>query len=158
MLQSHETKITPYLQHFSSNQLGVTITTEHLLISYYVSNVIRSLHCTEIKFFIKDFFSKCEQICRKLRVCLHLLKKFLMEGLFFRQCYQNQSLFIFGGYDLQSVSSSTMQKSSFCSSVTVNMIGHDTFIFKCATREQHKQHGEIIVFGCSHRLSRLSCL
>ena len=29
------------------------------------------------KFSIKNFFSKCEQICRKLRICSHLLKKYL---------------------------------------------------------------------------------
>ena len=37
----------------------------------------------KMKFFIKDFFSKCDQICRKLRIWSHLLKKFLMENLFF---------------------------------------------------------------------------
>ena len=33
-----------------------------------------------MKFFIKDFFSKCDQILRKLRIWLHLLKKSLMEN------------------------------------------------------------------------------
>ena len=32
-------------------------------------------------FSIKEFFSKCEQICRKLRIWSHLLKKSLMENL-----------------------------------------------------------------------------
>ena len=27
-----------------------------------------------------DFFSKCDQICRKLRIRSHLLKKFLIEN------------------------------------------------------------------------------
>ena len=31
----------------------------------------------KMKFSIKDFFSKCDQIRRKLRVCSHLLKKSL---------------------------------------------------------------------------------
>ena len=35
------------------------------------------------KFFIKDFISKCDQIRRKLGICLHLLKKPLMESCFF---------------------------------------------------------------------------
>ena len=37
----------------------------------------------KIKFSIKDFFSKCDQISRKLRIWSHLLKKSLMENLFF---------------------------------------------------------------------------
>ena len=43
----------------------------------------------EIKFFIKDLFSKCEQISSFLRIWSHLLKKILMEKLFFcsMQCY-----------------------------------------------------------------------
>ena len=34
-------------------------------------------------FSIKDFFSKFDQICRKLRIWSHLLKKSLMETLIF---------------------------------------------------------------------------
>ena len=37
----------------------------------------------KMKFSIKDFFSKCEQIRRKLLICSHLLKKCLMENFFF---------------------------------------------------------------------------
>ena len=36
-----------------------------------------------MKFFIKDFFSKCEEICRKLRICSHLQKKSLMKHFIF---------------------------------------------------------------------------
>ena len=36
-----------------------------------------------LKFSIKDFFSKCDQIRRKLRIWSHLLKKFLMEDFIF---------------------------------------------------------------------------
>ena len=36
-----------------------------------------------MKFFIKDFFSKCDQILKKLRVWSHLLKKSLMENFIF---------------------------------------------------------------------------
>ena len=36
-----------------------------------------------MKFSIKDFFSKCDQIQRKLRICSHLLKKTLMENFIF---------------------------------------------------------------------------
>ena len=41
----------------------------------------------KMKFFIKDFFSKCDQICRKLRIWSHLLKKSLMENLILVQCF-----------------------------------------------------------------------
>ena len=37
----------------------------------------------KMKFSIKDFFSKCDQIHRKLRICSHLLKKSLMENFIF---------------------------------------------------------------------------
>ena len=44
-----------------------------------------SVSCTalKIKFFIKDFFSKCDQIWRKLWIWSHLLKKSLMENFIF---------------------------------------------------------------------------
>ena len=37
----------------------------------------------KLKFSIKDFFSKCDQIGRFLRIWPHLLKKFLMENFIF---------------------------------------------------------------------------
>ena len=37
----------------------------------------------KIKFSIKDFFSKCDQIRRKLRFWSHLLKKSLMQNFIF---------------------------------------------------------------------------
>ena len=36
-----------------------------------------------MNFSIKDFFSKCDQIHRKLRIWSHLLKKSLMENFIF---------------------------------------------------------------------------
>ena len=36
-----------------------------------------------MKFSIEDFFSKCDQIRRKLRIWSHLLKKFLIENFTF---------------------------------------------------------------------------
>ena len=36
-----------------------------------------------MKFSIKDFFSKCDQIRRKLRIWSHLLNKSLMENFIF---------------------------------------------------------------------------
>ena len=49
-----------------------------LLIYCYLDDI---LHCTKIKFSIKDFFSKCNQIHSFLRICSHLLKKSLMKSL-----------------------------------------------------------------------------
>ena len=37
----------------------------------------------KMKFFIKDYFSKCDQIRSVLRIWSHLLKKSLMEKLIF---------------------------------------------------------------------------
>ena len=37
----------------------------------------------KMKFFIKDFFSKCDQIRKKVRIWSHLLKKSLMENFFY---------------------------------------------------------------------------
>ena len=42
----------------------------------------RSLTAQKIKFYIKDFFSKCDQIRRMLRIWLDLLKKSLKENIF----------------------------------------------------------------------------
>ena len=38
---------------------------------------------TKMKFFIKDFISKCDQIHRFLRIWSHLLKKSLMKNFIF---------------------------------------------------------------------------
>ena len=48
------------------------------------SNIYQQVHCTKIRFSIKDFFSKCERICRKLQICSHLFKTCLTEK--FIQC------------------------------------------------------------------------
>ena len=47
----------------------------------YVKNTSHTAQ--KMKFSIKDFFSKCEQIRRKLRICSHLLKKSFMENFIF---------------------------------------------------------------------------
>ena len=43
----------------------------------------------KIKFSIKDFFGKCDQIRRKLRIWSHLMKKPLMKNFIFVQCMFN---------------------------------------------------------------------
>ena len=49
------------------------------LIRHYIN---RPLH-NKMKFSMKDFFSKCDQICRKLKIWSHLLKKSLMGNFSF---------------------------------------------------------------------------
>ena len=44
----------------------------------------------KMKLSIKDFFSQCDQICRNLQTCLHLLKKSLMENFIFSPVYETQ--------------------------------------------------------------------
>ena len=46
-----------------------------------------SITAQKMKFFIKDFFSKCDQIRRKLRIWSDLLKKSLMENFIFCAVY-----------------------------------------------------------------------
>ena len=65
------------------------------LASYYIMAIIWTVkfsianpineHYSKIEFSIKDFFSKCDQIRRKLWIWSHLLEKSLMENIFFLQ-------------------------------------------------------------------------
>ena len=50
-------------------------------------NSVISFTTQKMKFPIKDFFSTCDQICRKLRIWSHLLKKSLMENFIFAQFF-----------------------------------------------------------------------
>ena len=52
------------------------------LIKALRNSIIKTQH-RNMKFSIKGFFSKCDQIRRKLRTWSHLLKKFLMENFIF---------------------------------------------------------------------------
>ena len=52
-----------------------------------------------MKFPIKDFFSKCDQIRRKLRIWSHLLKKFLMKNFTFCVVYKMQILSILKNFN-----------------------------------------------------------
>ena len=45
--------------------------------------VSAQIYSTKIKFFIKNFFSKCDQICRFRRIWSHLLKKYSLENFIF---------------------------------------------------------------------------
>ena len=47
-----------------------------------------AIYTTAQKFLIKDFFRKCDQIHRFLRIWSHLLKKSLMENFIFCVVYR----------------------------------------------------------------------
>ena len=56
-----------------------------LLLLKYIYHYYFSIMCTaqKMRFSIKDFFSKCDRICRKLRIWSHLLETSLMENFIF---------------------------------------------------------------------------
>ena len=72
---------------FSSNPAGVylfkvnnrNIRTRCEICSVKVSNITAQ----KMKFYIKDFFSKCDQIRRELRIWSHLSQKSFMENFIF---------------------------------------------------------------------------
>ena len=47
--------------------------------------VFYTITAQKMKFSIKDFFSKCDQIRRRMRIWSHLLKKSSMEKFIFLQ-------------------------------------------------------------------------
>ena len=54
---------------------------QHIFKSSFIQNLIYAAQ--KMKFSIKDFFSKLNQIRRKLRILSHILKKSLMENFIF---------------------------------------------------------------------------
>ena len=48
-----------------------------------ITTISDGLTAQKLKFSIKDFFSKCDQIRRKLLIWSHLLKKSLLENFIF---------------------------------------------------------------------------
>ena len=67
----------------SSNWLHQNHFEKYEMVASDVTTITHDYHCKEMKFSIKDIFSKCDQIRRKLRIWLHLLKKSLMENFIF---------------------------------------------------------------------------
>ena len=63
------------------------------MIELFLENIFADkLHTAQkMKFPIKDFFSKCDQIHSFLRIWSHLLKQSLMENLIF--CVVSQRMF-----------------------------------------------------------------
>ena len=67
--------------------------TEHAPVQIrYLVTGINTAH--KMKFSMKDFFSKCHQIHRKLRIWSHLLKKSLMKDFIFC-AVQVSSMFVY---------------------------------------------------------------
>ena len=63
-----------------SRRLAVT----SLFVAFYLDQVSLLSHWTKMRFSVKNnIFSKCELTRRKLRICLHLLKKSSTENLIF---------------------------------------------------------------------------
>ena len=75
------------MQNLSTFTYAVSCYIENVL--FYVPPLETSGPFTaqKMKFSIKDFFSKCDQIRRKLRIWSHLLKKSIMENFIFCAVY-----------------------------------------------------------------------
>ena len=56
-------------------------------IHHSINNEYLYYTAQKMKFSIKGFFSKCDQIHSSLRIWSHLLKKSLMENFIFVRCY-----------------------------------------------------------------------
>ena len=56
------------------------------------SQIFLQITTEKMKFSIKDFFSKCDQIWSFLGICLHLLKKSLMENFIFCVVYRKEAM------------------------------------------------------------------
>ena len=65
-------------QHKKREKTGV-----HLICFFSLRSVGTGTHCTKIKFSVKNFFSKCEQIRIFLQISSHLLKKSMKENFSF---------------------------------------------------------------------------
>ena len=59
---------------------------KNLRLKFFLHRIELPLH-KKLKFSIKYFFNKCDQIRRKLRIWSHLLKKSLMESFIFCAVY-----------------------------------------------------------------------
>ena len=61
----------------------VSFSSRSIILYFLCYVLIFFLTAQKLKFSIKDFFSKCDQIRKKLRIWSHLLKKSLMEHFIF---------------------------------------------------------------------------
>ena len=78
----------------------------------------------KMKFSIKDFFSKCDQIRRKLRIWSHLLKKSLMENFIFCEVFHiarkklNTKIFIWAESVIINNNNTSFQKGNWGQNIT----------------------------------------
>ena len=86
-----------------------------------------------MKFSINDFFSKCDQIRRNLRIWSHLLNKFLMENFTF--CAVILSIFLF--LYIYNAWYKLFNASSFFMDIQKNFIKHLVKIM-CRSKVVHK--------------------
>ena len=74
-----------------------SVSIEFTLFLFLIQNFLGFIYTAQkMKFSFKDFFSKCDQIHRKLRIWPHLLKKSLMENVIFCPVIEAQKLFTTG--------------------------------------------------------------
>ena len=66
----------------TSENLGY-VNSSYLLGFNFLFCYLHLFHCTKMKFSVRDFSSKLDQIRRKLRIWSHLLEKPLMENFIF---------------------------------------------------------------------------
>ena len=74
--------ITVFLIFIFSNSASTTVLFDFAKRLHHRC-LTESYTAQKMKFSIKDFFSKCDQIGRKLRIWSHLLKRSLMENFIF---------------------------------------------------------------------------
>ena len=80
--------ITPHTPHFPHSPTYPNVDTHRLAGAYFLTfdavYLSSDLNTTQkVKFSIKDFFGKCDQIRSFLRIWSHLLKKSLMKNFIF---------------------------------------------------------------------------
>ena len=80
-LSANTTKWSNTLKQFVGNRRLIIWVCYTILKGWYIKGLMASSQ--KMKFSIKDFFSKCDQIHGKLRIWLHLLNKSLMENFIF---------------------------------------------------------------------------
>ena len=69
------------------------ITTVFIFINYNINKTVNSIHCTKKKkFSIKDFFSKCNQIRKKLRILVTFTEEIFNGKLHFLCRYIHLSM------------------------------------------------------------------
>ena len=83
---------------------------------FFRRNIFSQVTPQKMKFFINNFLSKCDQIHRKLRIWLHLLKKSLMKNVIFSTAkFLNYSKGIWGNHLI----ANRCQNENFCDTTEI---------------------------------------